>query len=96
MGRLELCLRLARCVVRNERNNSGTCGLGGPTWKGVYVDSPVIVNASAGEFYKQPTYFALGHFSKFLSPGLYQLNDRITLTVGMLQDLFKLVTTSQP
>ncbi|XP_017772242.1 PREDICTED: putative glucosylceramidase 4 [Nicrophorus vespilloides] len=39
---------------------------GGPTYINNFVDSPIIVNATAGEFYKQPTYYALGHFSKFL------------------------------
>ncbi|EFA07058.2 lysosomal acid glucosylceramidase [Tribolium castaneum] len=39
---------------------------GGPTYINNNVDSPIIVNASAGEFYKQPMYYHLGHFSKFL------------------------------
>jgi glucosylceramidase len=30
---------------------------------------PVIVNASAQEYYKQPMYYALAHFSKFLPKG---------------------------
>jgi len=39
---------------------------GGPNWAKNTVDSPVIVNATSGEFYKQPMFYALGHFSKFL------------------------------
>ncbi|KAH7962696.1 hypothetical protein HPB52_017539 [Rhipicephalus sanguineus] len=35
---------------------------GGPTWVKNFVDSPIIVNATAEEFYKQPMYYALGHF----------------------------------
>ncbi|KAL1422250.1 hypothetical protein MTO96_022131 [Rhipicephalus appendiculatus] len=35
---------------------------GGPTWVENYVDSPIIVNATAEEFYKQPMYYAMGHF----------------------------------
>ncbi|KAL1469848.1 hypothetical protein MTO96_040832 [Rhipicephalus appendiculatus] len=42
---------------------------GGPTWVGNYVDSPIIVNATAEEFYKQPMYYAMGHFSKFIPRG---------------------------
>nr|XP_054933370.1 putative glucosylceramidase 4 [Dermacentor andersoni] len=39
---------------------------GGPSWVQKSADSPVIVNATAQEFYKQPMYYALGQFSKFL------------------------------
>lgn len=39
---------------------------GGPTYINNNVDSPIIVNASAGEFYKQPMFYHLGHFSKFI------------------------------
>ncbi|CAG0882579.1 unnamed protein product [Darwinula stevensoni] len=39
---------------------------GGPNWAGFYVDSPIVVNATAGEYYKNPSYYAMGHFSKFI------------------------------
>lgn len=39
---------------------------GGPTYINNFVDSPIIVNSSAQEFYKQPMYYTLGHFSKFI------------------------------
>ncbi|EDW15439.1 uncharacterized protein Dmoj_GI22783 [Drosophila mojavensis] len=40
---------------------------GGPNYVHNYVDAPVIVNTtSRTEFYKQPIYYAIGHFSKFL------------------------------
>lgn len=39
---------------------------GGPNWVHNYVDSPIIVNAEKDEFYKQPMFYAMGHFSKFL------------------------------
>ncbi|KAK7115931.1 lysosomal acid glucosylceramidase-like [Littorina saxatilis] len=42
---------------------------GGPNWVKNFVDSPIIVNASSAEFYKQPMFYILGHFSKFLVPG---------------------------
>ncbi|XP_014678234.1 PREDICTED: glucosylceramidase-like [Priapulus caudatus] len=35
---------------------------GGPNWAKNFVDSPIIVNAETDEFYKQPTYYAIGHF----------------------------------
>ncbi|CAG2100944.1 unnamed protein product [Medioppia subpectinata] len=42
---------------------------GGPNWAKNFVDAPIIVNAVKREYYKQPVYYALGHFSKFLTPG---------------------------
>ncbi|RZC36652.1 glucosylceramidase-like, partial [Asbolus verrucosus] len=42
---------------------------GGPNYIDNSVDSPIIVNATAGEFYKQPMYYHLGHFSKFVPRG---------------------------
>jgi glucosylceramidase len=47
---------------------------GGPNWVNNFVDSPVIVNASAQEYYKQPMFYALGHFSKFLIPDSVRIN----------------------
>ena len=42
---------------------------GGPNWVKNFVDAPVIVNATSQEYYKQPFFYALGHYSKFLTPG---------------------------
>lgn len=42
---------------------------GGPTWVSNFVDSPIIVDKTADEFYKQPMFYAIGHFSKFISRG---------------------------
>jgi glucosylceramidase len=39
---------------------------GGPNWANNFVEGPIIVNASANEFYKQPLFYAMGHFSKFI------------------------------
>ncbi|KAG8323947.1 hypothetical protein J6590_103926 [Homalodisca vitripennis] len=38
------------------------------------VDAPVIVNASADEFYKNPMFYVLGHFSKFIGEGSYRVD----------------------
>ncbi|XP_076356538.1 lysosomal acid glucosylceramidase-like [Tachypleus tridentatus] len=46
---------------------------GGPNWVNNFVDSPIIVNATAKEFYKQPMYYVLGHFSKFIPRGSYRI-----------------------
>ncbi|XP_018012609.1 lysosomal acid glucosylceramidase [Hyalella azteca] len=42
---------------------------GGPNWVSNFVDSPVIVNAAEDTFYKQPMFYAMGHFSRFVLPG---------------------------
>ncbi|XP_046617673.1 lysosomal acid glucosylceramidase-like isoform X1 [Neodiprion virginianus] len=42
---------------------------GGPNWNGNFMGAGVIVNGSAGEFYKQPTFYTMGHFSKYVPPG---------------------------
>ncbi|KAI3410388.1 hypothetical protein GPALN_004489 [Globodera pallida] len=39
---------------------------GGPNLVRNFADSPIIVNASADEFYKQPMFYAMAHFSRFV------------------------------
>ncbi|KAK3924976.1 Lysosomal acid glucosylceramidase [Frankliniella fusca] len=39
---------------------------GGPTWAKNWVDAPIIVDANKGEFYKNPTYYAMAHVAKFV------------------------------
>ncbi|TOF78277.1 glucosylceramidase, partial [Vibrio parahaemolyticus] len=50
--------------------------LGGPNWANNFLDSPVIVDTEANEFYKQPMFYTIGHLSKFVIPGA----ERITWT----------------
>lgn len=42
---------------------------GGPTYIDNNVDSPIIINATSGEFYKQPMYYSLSHLSKYIPSG---------------------------
>ncbi|GMR50817.1 hypothetical protein PMAYCL1PPCAC_21012, partial [Pristionchus mayeri] len=44
---------------------------GGFTWAANNVDAPIIVDGDV--FYKQPMYYALAHFSKFLKPGAHRV-----------------------
>lgn len=39
---------------------------GGPTYISNFCDAPIIVNADAQEFIKQPMFYGIGHFSKFI------------------------------
>ncbi|GLV40112.1 Glucocerebrosidase 1a [Carabus blaptoides fortunei] len=51
---------------------------GGPTYINNNVDSPIIVNKTAQEFYKQPMFYALGHFSKFIPPGSIRIKSSVS------------------
>ncbi|KAJ8897274.1 hypothetical protein PR048_002620 [Dryococelus australis] len=43
---------------------------GGPNWLNeTRNDAPVVVNATADEFYKQPTFYGIAHVSRFVRPG---------------------------
>ncbi|KAG8304354.1 hypothetical protein J6590_057986 [Homalodisca vitripennis] len=51
---------------------------GGPTGAtGITLDASVIINTTNGEFYKQPIFYALGHFSKFMPPESKKINVNI-------------------
>jgi glucosylceramidase len=42
---------------------------GGPNYVKNYVDAPIIANVTTGdEIYKQPIFYAMGHFSRFILP----------------------------
>lgn len=41
---------------------------GGPNWADNLVDAPILVDIKKQIFYKQPMYYYLGHFSKFIRP----------------------------
>lgn len=64
---------------------------GGPNWAKNNASAPIIANPSAKEYYKNPMYYALGHFSKFLPPGSKRVGispeiiDDDNLQCGMLQ-----------
>lgn len=51
---------------------------GGPTYVGNNVDSPIIVNKTADEFLKQPMFYAMGHFSKFIRPDSVRIHHMST------------------
>jgi len=51
---------------------------GGPNWANNFVDAPIIVNPEKDEFYKNPMYYGLGHFSKFIPEGSVRIGLNIT------------------
>lgn len=42
---------------------------GGPNWAKNWVDATIVINATAQEYYKNPMYYVLAHFTKFLPIG---------------------------
>ncbi|KAI8489201.1 hypothetical protein Bbelb_329400 [Branchiostoma belcheri] len=42
---------------------------GGPNWDHNGADAAIIVDSKKDEFYKQPMYYIMGHFSKFIPEG---------------------------
>ncbi|PSN49705.1 hypothetical protein C0J52_05333 [Blattella germanica] len=42
---------------------------GGPSFMKNWLDSPIIINVTADEFYKQPTWYGIAHYSHFVPPG---------------------------
>lgn len=62
---------------------------GGPSWAKNFCDAPIIVNATAKEFYKQPTFYALGHFSKFLPPASKRIQTELKDNCNSGGDILK-------
>ncbi|CAG2172306.1 unnamed protein product, partial [Oppiella nova] len=48
---------------------------GGPDWSGS-AGAPIIVNATGQEYYKNPDFYGMAHFSKFVSPDSVRLELR--------------------
>ncbi|XP_071511394.1 lysosomal acid glucosylceramidase-like [Diadema antillarum] len=47
---------------------------GGPSWIDHKLNAPIIVDAEYDVFYKNPMYYHLGHFSKFVLPDSFRAN----------------------
>lgn len=59
--------------------------IGGPNYVANYVDSPIITNATSGEIYKQPMFYAIGHFSRFITEGSIRID--VTGTNAMVKSI---------
>lgn len=60
---------------------------GGPNWVSDWIDSPIIVNASASEYYKQPMFYVLAHFSKLLPPDSVKIESVQSSVVDNLESV---------
>ncbi len=48
---------------------------GGPNWANNVVDAPIILNTDdKNEYYKNPMFYYLGHFAKFIDPGSVRIH----------------------
>lgn len=66
---------------------------GGPSLS-YKIDAPVIVNQSSAEFYKQPLFYAMGHFSKFVLPGSKRVQVISKQTTASMKDHIKSETNA--
>lgn len=65
---------------------------GGPTFTRNYLDAPIIINSDNTEMYKQPLFYVMAHFSRFIPPGSVRIDVKVTGTyssvvfaIGFLQ-----------
>jgi glucosylceramidase len=56
---------------------------GGPNWVNNVVDSPIIVDKDKNEFVKQPMYYVLAHFSRFMRPGSVVVGSKLEQVDGV-------------
>lgn len=50
---------------------------GGPSYVNNTIDAAIIFNTAKNEFYKQPIFYVLGHFSKFIPPGSVRIESTL-------------------
>lgn len=65
---------------------------GGPSYINASSDAIIIVNKTSQEFYKQPTYYVMGHFSKFIIPH----SERISVKIYEKLDNIKILAFKRP
>nr|XP_054754972.1 lysosomal acid glucosylceramidase-like [Lytechinus pictus]XP_054754973.1 lysosomal acid glucosylceramidase-like [Lytechinus pictus] len=63
---------------------------GGPTFIGNFLNAPIIVDAEKDVFYKQPTFYHLGHFSKFIVPDSHRIHHTVDSDTEVLSIAFQL------
>lgn len=52
---------------------------GGPSWISDFADAPIIAFPALAQFYKQPTFYALAHFSHFIKPGAVRIDHSLNV-----------------
>jgi glucosylceramidase len=68
---------------------------GHPNWANMMSNAPVHINATAKEYYKNPTFYILGHYTKFIAPDSVRVSITSTNT-GLSLDNFNFVAFDRP
>ncbi|CAG2165024.1 unnamed protein product [Oppiella nova] len=55
---------------------------GQPNWAHFSSEAPILVNSTGKEYYKDPKFYILGHFSKFLAPDSVRVSVKADKTVN--------------
>lgn len=63
---------------------------GGPNWSNNFVDAPIIVNNTIDEFYKQPIFYAMGHFSKYIPENSVRVDTQFSNDTSLIGTAFVL------
>jgi hypothetical protein len=63
---LKFISNLKSAISNNQFDQIALDTNGGPNWANNFVDSAIIVNAANDEFYKQPMFYAMGHFRQII------------------------------
>lgn len=50
---------------------------GGPSWAENWTDGLILVDAESATYYRNPMFYSLGHFSKFIPPGSIYIGHEI-------------------
>ncbi|EFP13061.1 hypothetical protein CRE_06915 [Caenorhabditis remanei] len=52
---------------------------GGPSWVSDFADAPIIAFPALAQFYKQPMFYAIAHFSHFIKPGAVRIDHSLNV-----------------
>lgn len=66
---------------------------GGPNYANNVLDAPIIINENFTEFYKQPMFYVMAHFSKFFLPNSYRI---ATQSAGAHREDVDIVSVLRP
>uniref|UniRef100_A0AAN0LP79 Glucosylceramidase n=1 Tax=Polyphagotarsonemus latus TaxID=1204166 RepID=A0AAN0LP79_9ACAR len=61
---------------------------GGPNWVDNFVDAPIIINLKTNTYIRQPMFYALAHFSKFLKKNYLALNYKIKSDANQTKNFY--------
>lgn len=51
---------------------------GGPNYMDNYIDAPITLSEDFNEMHKQPIFYVMAHFSKFITPGSVRIQTHLS------------------